>query len=124
MAMSEQRVSGIISLKIDGEQIPAKGSFTWALSGEKKEYDTNADGTGFLTGKAVAGYIKGTLSNIRRLDVDAIRKGEDVTVLINLGNGKAVTAANAVQVAAMEGHSEPGEIPVEWRSATVKEISL
>jgi hypothetical protein len=124
MAMSEQRVSGIISLKIDGEQIPAKGSFTWALSGEKKEYDTNADGTGFLTGKAVAGYIKGTLSNIRRLDVDAIRKGEDVTVLINLGNGKAVTAANAVQVDAMEGNSETGEIPVEWRSDTVKEISL
>lgn len=117
-----KRSAGIIYVKQDGEQIPARGKFTYKLSGEKKEYGDNADGSGYFTGKAEHGFIKGTLTNYNSIDHETLKNGEGVTVTLELGNGKVITAKDAVQVDAMEGDSETGEIPIEWNSDTVQEI--
>lgn len=117
-----KRAAGIVYVKIDGEQIPARGSFTWRLSGEKKEYECNADGSGYITGKAEPGFIKGAITDLADVDVEKIRDAESVTVTLEKGNGKVISAKDAIQIDAMEGNSETGEIPVEWRSDSVQEI--
>lgn len=117
-----KRAAGIIYVKIDGEQIPARGSFTYRLSGEKKEYECNADGSGYITGKAEPGFIKGNITDLSEVDIEKIRDAEGVTVTLEKANGKVVSAKDAIQVDAMEGNSETGEIPVEWRSDSVQEI--
>lgn len=117
-----KRAAGIIYVKVDGNQIPARGSFTYALSGEKKEYGMNADNTGYITGKPEAGYIKGVITNFQSVDHESIKNAEGVTVTLEQGNGKVISAKDAVQVDLSEGNAETGELAVEWRSDSVQEI--
>lgn len=118
-----KRAAGIIYVKVDGELIPARGKFSYKLSGEKKEYGSNADGSGYFTGKAEHGFIKGSVTNLPKVDHEKLRTAEGVTVTLELGNGKVISAKDAVQVDAMEGDSETGEIPIEWDSDSVQEIA-
>jgi Phage tail tube protein. len=120
--MHEQRSAGIIYVKIDGDQIEARGKFTYQLSGEKKDGGANADGSAYLTGKAELGFIKGSISDTNKVDLEALKDAEDVSVTLELGNGKVISAKRAWQVDAMQGDSETGEIPIEWKSSFVKEI--
>lgn len=116
-----KRAAGIIYVKIDGDQIPARGAFTYKLSGEKKEYATNSDGSGYFTGKPEAGFIKGAITNLSSVDHEKLKNAEGVTVTLELGNGKVIAAKDAVQTDAMEGNSETGEIPIQFDSDVVQE---
>lgn len=116
------RATGTIFVKMDGRQLPARGKFNYKLSGEKRELECNADGSPYTLGKPEPGWIKGSITDYGDIDIAEIRNAYKVTVVLELGNGKTVTASNAVQVDAMEGDSEAGETPVEFRSAQVEEI--
>lgn len=118
----KKRAAGYVYVKIDGGQIPARGAFTHKLSGLKNEYGMNADGSGYLTGKPESGFIKGTVTDLNEVDRESLKNAEGVTVTLELGNGKVISAKDAVQVDAMEGNSETGEFPIEFQSDSVQEI--
>lgn len=122
MGRESLRSAGIIYFKIDGEQLPARGAFTYALSGEQKTYECNANGQGYYTAKATPGYIKGSLTDYNDVDLARIKNAEGVTATLELGNGKIICAHNAVQVDLMEGNSETGELGLELKSDIVEEI--
>lgn len=112
----------MIFVKIDGDIIPAKGSFEYRLSGEQKEAIPNADGSIGIGGKFVEGYIKGTIANYNGVDHDRLKSAEGVTVTLEQANGKVVVAKDAFQTDESVGNVESGEFPIQFSSETVEEI--
>ncbi|MDR2390912.1 MAG: phage tail tube protein [Planctomycetota bacterium] len=117
-----RRVAGIIFVKIDGEQVPARGSFEFRLSGVQNETVDNADGTTGIGGAFHGGYIKGTLSNYNSIDLRKFREMEGVTVTLELANDKVVIAKDAYQVDEMAVNVETGEAPIQFDSDNVEEM--
>ncbi|MCD8139452.1 MAG: phage tail tube protein [Planctomycetaceae bacterium] len=113
-------VAGIIYVKVDGWLIPARGAFTYLCSGVKRNLEMGADTSAYVTETPQVGYIKGSISDYGSVDTESIRNAYRVTVTLELGNGKVVSATNAVQCDPMEGNSETGEMPVEFRSGQVE----
>ncbi len=122
MGRASIRAAGTIFFKINGVQLSARGAFTYALSGEQKTYECNANGEGYYTAKPAPGHIKGSLTDYGDIDLDRLKNAEGVTATLELGNGKVICARNAVQVDVMEGNSETGELGIELKSDRVEEI--
>ena len=122
MAIHPKRTAGIIFVKIDGDQMPAKGSFEYKLSGLHSEAIDNADGSMALGGKYEHGYIKGTISNYNEIDHAVLKNAEGVTVTLELGNGKVIVAKDAAQTDEAIGAVEGGEFPVQFDSESVEEV--
>jgi hypothetical protein len=122
MAIHPRRVAGIIFVKIDGDQIAAKGSFEYKLSGFKNESIPNANASLGIGGAWSGGYIKGTIANYNETDHRAIKEAEGVTVTLELGNGKVIVAKDAFQTDEAVGSVENGEIPIQFDSENVEEI--
>ncbi len=122
MFIHHRRVAGIIYLQIDGEQIRAKGSFEYLLSGVKNESIPNADGTVGIGGAFVPGYIKGTIPNYNETDHAALKFCEGVTVTLELANGKIIVAKDAVQTDESVGNVESGEFTLQFDSENVEEV--
>lgn len=122
MAVHPKRVAGIIFVQVDGEQIEAKGSFEYRLSGLQNEAIPNANGSMGLGGKFVEGYISGTISNYNSTDHAGLKDLEGVTVTLQLGNGKVIVAKDAAQTDESIGNVEAGEFPIHFSSERVEEM--
>lgn len=117
-----RQAAGIIYVKVDGDQIEANGEFTYRLSGTKREYHMNANGTGYWTESAEQGFIKGSVTDVNETDIETLKTAAGVTVVLELGNGKVISAKDAIQIDAMEGNSGSGVNSIEWQSDSVQEI--
>ncbi len=122
MFVHPRRVAGTIYLEIDGEQVRAKGSFEYSLSGVKNESIPNADGTAGIGGAFAVGYIKGTVPNYNDTDHGRLKSLEGVTVTLQLANGKVIVAKDAWQVDESVGNVESGEFPIQFDSENVEEV--
>lgn len=121
--MAEQRRAGLIQLKVDGEIQDAKGSFTYNLGRPKREAIVGADAIhGFKEMPQVA-FIEGAITDRGTLDVAALASGRDLTITLELGNGKLVVLRDAWFAGEGTGSSEEGEIAVRWEGANAEEVS-
>lgn len=118
-----RQAAGVIYVKTDGEQIEANGEFAYRLSGTKREYKMNANGTGYWTETPEQGFIKGAVTDLNETDIETLKNAAGVTVTLELGNGKVISAKDAIQIDPMEGNSGSGVNPIEWQSDSVQEIN-
>lgn len=117
-----RQAAGIIFVKVDGEQIEANGEFTWRTSGTKREYHMNSNGKGYWTETPEQGFIKGAVTNVNETDIETLKTAKGVTVTLEQGNGKVITAKDAIQIDSMEGNTGSGVNPIEFQSDSVEEI--
>lgn len=113
-----QRVGGIIRVKVDGVELRAKGDFTWNTGAPKRDAVIGAGSVhGYKEAPQVA-FIEGVVTDGQDLDVDALTQGTDLTVLLELANGKSVVLRQAWFAGDAEGNTGEGEIKVRWESAS------
>jgi len=121
--MADQRVAGLIEVKVNGEIQAAKGSWSYNLGRPKREAVIGSDGVhGYKETPQVA-FIEGAITDRGNLDLAAIASGRDSTVTLTLGNGKIVSLSEAWFAGDGTGTSEEGEIAVRWEGSNAEEVA-
>lgn len=116
------KVAGVITLKIDGKQYPAKGNFTYNLGTPKREAVMGADGFhGFKETPQVA-YVEGEITDRMDIDLKSFVETEDATILLQMANGKSVVFRNAYYAGDGNGETEEGKIGIRFEAPSGEEI--
>jgi hypothetical protein len=121
--MANQRRAGTIQLKIGGEIQDAKGSFSYNLGAPKREGIPGADTIhGYKETPQVA-FIEGAITDRGTLDLAVLVKGTDLTVTLDLANGKTVVLRDAWYAGDGTVTTEEAEIGVRWEGTSAEEIA-
>lgn len=116
MPGSNNRRAGKIYLKINGQLRDAKGSFSYNLGNDKRDAIVGADGIhGYKETPQIA-FIEGAVTDAADLDLDAMSREDNVTVTLELVNGKAIVLSNAWFAGEGTVTTDEGEITVRWES--------
>lgn len=115
-------VGGTITLTVAGERMRAKGAFTYNLGRDMKEGVVGADGVhGYKTAPRLP-FIEGEVTDHADLDVAAMQDATDVTVVLELANGKGVVLREAWYAGEGNVQTEEGNIAARWEGLSAEEI--
>lgn len=121
--MATQRKGGLIQLQVDGVLYDAKGSFSYNLGRAKRDAIVGSDAVhGYLEKPQVA-FIEGEITDRGNLDLDALVTATDVTVTLELANGKIVVLRDAWYAAEGTGNTEEGNIEVRFEGKSAQEVA-
>lgn len=121
--MANNRVGGIIELKIDGSIQSAKGNFTYNIGRGKKEAVIGADAVhGYKETPQVA-FIEGEITDKDTLNLEALVTTTDATVYLRLANGKIIVLRSAWYAAEGTGNTDEGNIGVRFEGMSGEEIN-
>ena len=115
-ASSNNRRAGTIYVKVDGAQKEAKGDYSYNLGKPKREAIIGADGVhGYKETPQVA-FIEGAITDSKDLDLAKLAEQDNVTVTLELNNGKTVVLPDAWFASEATVTTGEAEIPVRWES--------
>lgn len=118
----QKRVAGIIAVKINGEQVLAKGNFTYNLGKPKREAVVGADSThGYKETPQVA-FIEGEITDRSDVSLETLVTTKDATVTLELGNGKIIVLRDAWFAADGTGNTEEGNVGVRFEGMSAEEV--
>jgi len=122
--MANTKIGGLIYLKVDGQLLKAKGSFTFNLGIPKREAVMDAGGgvAGYKETPQVP-YIEGAITDYDELDVSQLLKTKDSTVTLDLANGKTIVLRNAYYAADGNVTTEEGEIEIRFEGLSAEEVA-
>ena len=113
---TNNRRAGRIYVKVDGRQYDAKGDFTYNLGADKREAIIGADGIhGYKETPQVA-FIEGAFTDAPELDLQKLAEGDNLTVTLELVNGKTIVLSNAWFAGEGSVTTGEGEISVRFES--------
>lgn len=113
---TNNRRAGRVYFKIDGTQYDAKGEFSYNLGNDNREAIIGADGVhGYKETPQVA-YIEGAITDAPDVDLDKLSQADNVTVTLELVNGKTIVLANAWAAGEWTVNTGEGEISVRFES--------
>lgn len=116
-------VGGIIRITANGEQISAKGVWTYNLGKPKREAVVGADGVhGYKEVPQVA-FIEGPTTDRGDLDLEALVGLRDATITLDLANGKAVVGGGAWFAGEGTGSTDEGEVAVRFEAERFEELA-
>jgi hypothetical protein len=108
--------AGEIWVKVNGEQIEAKGDFTVNPGVPKRDTIIGADGVHGYKTTPQGAFIEGALTDRGDLDTLRIRKITNATVTLNLINGKTWILEDAWYANEGSMTTGEGELPVRFES--------
>lgn len=117
------RISGLIYIKVDGQQYRAKGNFTYNLGKPKREAVVGADGVHGYKELPKAPFIEGEISDEATLNLAALQDITDATVTLELPNGKTIVLRKAFYAADGDGQTEESNIQLRFEGETCEEIA-
>lgn len=113
---TNNRRAGRIYFKVDGTQYDAKGKFSYNLGLDKREAIVGADGVhGYKSTPQVA-HVEGAITDSADLDLANFQGADNVTVTLELANGKIIVLSNAWFAGEGKVECEEGEIEVRFES--------
>lgn len=121
--MADQRRAGTIQLKVNGEIHDAKGSFSYNLGRPKREALLGSDSVHGYKEMPQVPFIEGAITDRGSLDVAALASGTDLTVTLELANGKVVVLSEAWFAGEGTATTEEAEISVRWEGKEAEEVS-
>jgi hypothetical protein len=121
--MANKRIGGLISFKVDGEIFNAKGSFTYNLGKPKKEMVVGSDSVHGYKELPQVAMIEGAITDTQDLDMEAFRDLRDVTVTLELANGKVIVIEEAVEASDGAVTTEEGEAEFKFEGTRGREVS-
>lgn len=111
------RRAGRIELKIDGQLVDAKGSFTYGLGQDVREAMVGADGIhGYKETPQVA-FIEGEITDSPSLSYSDFIRLDGVTVTLRLGNNKTIILNEAWFAGDGQGQTEEANLAVRFESS-------
>ena len=118
-----RRVGGTLFLKVNGEQLQAKGEFTYNVNPVKRESVVGADKVHGFKEEPKAMFIEGAITDSDELDLLALQSTRDATVILELANGKTITLSEAFYAADGDVTHTEGEIQFRFEGITGEEIA-
>ena len=121
MAANPNRLAGIAYLSVDGQSYMLAGELSYQVSTVSRETLVGQDAVHGYAEKPVAGFISGTLRDSGSLTVADFNAMNDVTVVVELANGKTILGRNMWTVEAQEVKTVEGTFEVKWEGFAVEE---
>lgn len=121
MADDPNRLSGVAYLYIDGQSYMVAGEPTYRVARVSRETLIGMDGVHGYSEKPEAGMIGATLRDASTLSVAAINAMTNVTVVLELANGKTITGRNMWSVDAQEVNASEATFSVKFEGQHVEE---
>lgn len=119
------KIAGTASIVINGQKYLLRGNMTISIGKHERESIYGLDGYHGIKELARASWIECDLTDMPELDQNIIEDLADVTVNVQLINGKSCVLRNAYQVKPIEVKAEDGLFSVrfegpsgEWLTAT------
>jgi hypothetical protein len=117
-----RRVGGVIFLKVGSTLYDAKGSFTYNLGKYKREAVLGQSKTlGYKEIPQIA-FIEGSITDSEDLDLKQLVETKDLTITLELANGKTVSLRDAWFAADGNVTTEEGEIEVRFEGIDAEEV--
>jgi len=114
--------AGKITLKTDGMVKDAKGSFTYNLGHDKRTAIVGSDRVHGYASQPQVPFIEGVVTDGADLDLPALLDGKNLTVTLDLDNGKTIVLRQAWYAGEGNVTTEQGEIAVRWEGLSATEI--
>lgn len=117
-----KRVGGKIFLKADGIQFDAKGQFEYNLGADKRDAVIGHDGLHGYKAVPQEAYISGEITDNADLDLaNDLLNIEDATIMLELYNGKVISATQAFYSGDGTVQTEEGNVVVRF-TGLVEEV--
>ena len=120
--MANQRLSGLIYVRIDGVQRNATGSYTYNLGQPKREAIVGPDGIQGYKEMPQVPYIEGEITDQGDLDVAALQNITDGTITLELANGKSIVLRNAWYAADGNVGTEQANVQIRFEGLSAEEV--
>jgi len=109
-----KRIAGTCYFKVDGEQLEISGSVEMPMSDKKRESVMSASGPVGYKETTVVPYFKGTFFLTEEFPLDGITEGTDLTITVELANGRAYTLSGAYLAGDAPVKTEDGTVDLEF----------
>lgn len=116
------RRSGVIYVKVDGQQHEAVGSFTYNLGRPIREALVGHDGVHGYKELPQVPYIEGELRDSATLNLENLLTITDATVTLELANGKVIALRQAWFAGEGQVQTEDGNIAARFEGLQAEEI--
>ena len=121
MADNTNRLAGVATISVDGKNFMLTGDLAYGVSSISRETLIGQDRVHGYSEKPYAGFISGTIRDSGGLSVANLNAMTNVTVVLELANGKTIVGRNMWTVDAQEVKTPDAAIDVKWESASVEE---
>ncbi|MDA8092350.1 MAG: phage tail tube protein [Betaproteobacteria bacterium] len=123
MADTTNRLAGVAYLSVDGQSYMLSGDLSYSPGSIKRESLSGQDSVHGYSEMPTAPFIAGTLRDSGQLTVASINQMTNVTVTLELANGKTVIGRNMWTVEAQEVKTQEAtfEVRFEGLSGSVTE---
>jgi hypothetical protein len=112
------RLGGVFSFKLNAKLYQAgEGAFTFSLGGIKREAKLSSSGVAGFIAKPLVPYIEGELILSKELEIQDLKDAENVTVALELYNGKTFMLREAFFVGEGEASTD-GTIKIRFEGKT------
>jgi len=116
------RVGGIIFIKADSKQYQAKGSWTYNFGVPKREGVVGSDKVHGYKEMPQIPFVEGSITDSGDISAEDLLKLKDVTITLELANGKVGVWRNAWFAGDGNITTEEGEITARFESLSAEEI--
>ena len=121
MADTTNRIAGVAYLSVDGQSYMVAGDMAYSPSGVSRETITGQDRVHGYSEKPHPGSITATIRDAGGLLVSDFNAMTNVTVTLELANGKTIIGRNMWTVDAPEVKTTEGTFEVKWEGPSVEE---
>lgn len=121
MSDNTQRIAGTAYITVDGQSLMLSGDVGYTVSGKRRETLIGQDGVHGYKETPIAGRITATLRDAAGLSLTALNAMTNVTVVVELANGKMIFGRNMWTVDAQEGKASEATVDVVWEGPKVEE---
>lgn len=122
MADNTNRLAGVAYLSVDGRNYMLAGEgITYSVNRVKRETLAGPSGVQGYSEMPVAGSISGTFRDAGNLTVAAFNAMTNVSVTVELANGKTIVGRNMWTVDSIEVKSSDATFEVKFEGPSVEE---
>lgn len=124
MADTTNRVAGIAYLSVDGVSYQLSGDLSYSVASVTRETQIGMDGVHGYSEKPYAPFIAATLRDSASLTLADFNAMTNVTLNVELANGKTIVGRNMWTVEAQEAKAGEATFEVRWEglSGAVEEM--
>jgi len=112
------KVGGTARLLINGTQYPLRGNLTISLGNISRESIVGIDQYHGVKETPVASWIEMDVTDMGDIDISLLQGLDDVTVNVELANGKQAVLRNAAQINPVELNAVDGQFTLRFESST------
>jgi hypothetical protein len=118
------KVGGIAYIKVDGKQFLLRGNLKYGPADRERETVAGMDQVHGFKEMVKTPFVEMDLTDTAGLNVKKFQEMTDVSVVVELGNGKQFVLSNAWCVTAPEVDASEGQFTVRFEGLRGEEITV